>query len=83
VVLLEHDVLKPPGGRLDDACAFHPVLCTSSDEDQFSGTSLIDATACRACSLITCGVIRLTIDDVLAAAQDEFPASSTPARGRR
>ena len=61
-----------PGDIYED-CAFHPVLCTSSDEDQISGISLIDATAPRARALTHCGVIKLTIADVLEA-RDDFPA---------
>lgn len=61
-----------PGDIYED-CAFHPVLCTSRHEDEVSGISLIDATAPRSCSLTHCGVIKLTIADVLEA-RDDFPA---------
>jgi hypothetical protein len=61
-----------PGDIYED-CAFHPVLCTSSHDDELNGISLIDATAPRSCSLTHCGVIKLTITDVLEA-RDNFPA---------
>jgi hypothetical protein len=61
-----------PGDIYED-CAFHPVLCTSTDDDAVSGISLIDATSPRVCSLSHCGVIKLAIADVLEARAD-FPA---------
>lgn len=61
-----------PGDIYED-CAFHPVLCTYNDGDAVQGISLIDATTPRSCSLRHCGVIRLTIQDVVEARAD-WPA---------
>ncbi len=62
-----------PGDIYED-CAFHPVLCTYIDDgDEIGGISLIDASAPRACSLSGCGVIKLSIADVVAARAD-WPA---------
>lgn len=61
-----------PGDIYED-CSFHPVLCTVNDGDQIQGISLIDATMPRACSIGFCGVIKLSIDDVIAARTD-WPA---------
>lgn len=74
LTIMTRDQFGPisPGDIYED-CAFHPVLCTNSHEDQISGISLIDATAPRACSLTHCGIIKLTIADVLEA-RDDFPA---------
>ena len=58
-----------PGDIYED-CSFHPVLCTYVDGDEIGGISLIDATAPRACSLGGCGVIKLSIADVVAARDD-------------
>jgi len=64
-----------PGDIYED-CSFHPVLCTSVDGDEIGGISLIDATAPRACSLSGCGVIRLSIADVISA-RANWPAYIT------
>jgi hypothetical protein len=58
-----------PGDIYED-CSFHPVLCTFNDGDQIQGISLIDATMPRACSIGYCAVIKLCIDDVIAARAD-------------
>jgi hypothetical protein len=61
-----------PGDIYED-CAFHPVLCTFTDGDEIEGISLIDATAPRACTIGHCGVIKLSIADVITARAD-WPA---------
>jgi hypothetical protein len=58
-----------PGDIYED-CSFHPVLCTFNDGDEIHGISLIDATTPRACSIGYCAVIKLSIDDVIAARVD-------------
>jgi hypothetical protein len=58
-----------PGDIYED-CAFHPVLCTHNDGEVVTGISLIDATTPRTCDLKYCGVIKLAIDDVIAARAD-------------
>ena len=59
------DDIKP--GDIYEDCAFHPVLCTSVDGDELEGISLIDASMPRACSIGHCGVIKLSVQDALAA----------------
>ena len=62
-----------PGDSYED-CSFHPVLCTYIDDgDEIGGISLIDASAPRACSLSGCAVVKLSIEDVVAARAD-WPA---------
>ncbi|GAA3274826.1 hypothetical protein GCM10020218_021050 [Dactylosporangium vinaceum] len=58
-----------PGDVYED-CSFHPVLCTSVDGDEIQGISLIDASMPRACSIGHCAVIKLSIEDVIAARAD-------------
>jgi hypothetical protein len=58
-----------PGDIYKD-CAFHPVLCTHIDGDEIQSSSLIDASSPRACSLSHCGLIKLSITDVIAARAD-------------
>jgi hypothetical protein len=58
-----------PGDIYED-CAFHPVLCTRSDGDDVEGISLIDASSPRGCDVRHCGVIKLSIAEVLAARAD-------------
>jgi hypothetical protein len=63
--------IKP--GDIYEDCSFHPVLCTFADGDEIEGISLIDATTPRACSVGHCGVIKLSVADVIAARAD-WPA---------
>jgi hypothetical protein len=63
--------IKP--GNIYEDCAFHPVLCTFNDGDEIRGISLIDATEPRACSIGFCGVIKLSVEDVIEARRD-WPA---------
>lgn len=58
-----------PGDIYED-CAFHPVLCTHNDGEVVMGISLIDASSPRTCDLKHCGVIRLSISDVITARAD-------------
>ncbi|MEV5768009.1 hypothetical protein AB0L34_26015 [Micromonospora sp. NPDC052213] len=60
--------IKP--GEIYEDCHFHPVLCLYNDGDQIHGISLIDASSPRACSIGFCAVIKLTVDDVIAARAD-------------
>ncbi|MEU6716898.1 hypothetical protein ABZ897_36015 [Nonomuraea sp. NPDC046802] len=60
-------------GDIYEDCSFHPVLCTFNDGDQIEGISLIDASMPRACSVGFCAVIKLSIDDIIAARID-WPA---------
>src|SRR3954471_8810608 len=52
--------LKP--GDIYEDCAFHPVLClgVSYKTDDLWGISLIDGSYPRSCSLVHCGVRKLT-----------------------
>jgi hypothetical protein len=60
--------IKP--GEIYEDCSFHPVLCLYNDGDQIHGVSLIDASAPRACSIGHCAVVKLSVDDVIAARAD-------------
>jgi len=52
--------LKP--GDIYESCSYHPVLCLGVNYklDNIWGISLIDGTYPRACSLLHCGVRKLT-----------------------
>jgi hypothetical protein len=52
--------LKP--GDIYEDCAFHPVLCLGVNykTDELWGISLIDGSYPRGCSLVHCGVRKLT-----------------------
>ena len=52
--------LKP--GDLYEDCAYHPVLCLGVDyrRDEIWKISLVDGSYPRSCSLIFCGVRRIT-----------------------
>ena len=67
-------IANVPGIRVGDLyedCGYHPVLCThvDDDEDGLTGISLIDAGS-RSCSANFCGVVPLTIEQVLEARRD-------------
>lgn len=58
-------------GDIYEDCAYHAVLCTHvHDDGSISGISLIDASSSRTCDLQHCGVIPLTIPQVLEARRD-------------
>lgn len=48
-------------------CAYHPCLITLLDleNDDIEGTSLIDGTSPRSCSLLNCGVVFFTEDEAI------------------
>jgi hypothetical protein len=52
--------LKP--GDIYESCSYHPVLCLGVDykQDEIWGISLIDGTHPMSCSLVHCGVRKLT-----------------------
>jgi hypothetical protein len=49
-------------GDIYEDCAFHPVICmgVSYEEDELWGVSLVDGSYPRSCSLVHCGVRKLT-----------------------
>ena len=53
-----------PGDIYED-CSYHPVLCVSVDydNDSIEGISLIDGTYPRCCSLLSCGVKKLSVEE--------------------
>ena len=57
-----HRKLKLKPGDIYEDCAYHPVLCLGVDytKDEIWGVSLVDGTYPRSCSLIHCGVRKLT-----------------------
>src|SRR2546421_12377138 len=52
--------IKP--GDIYESCSYHPVLCLGVDykSDEIWGVSLIDGTHPHNCSLVHCGVRKLT-----------------------
>ena len=54
-------------GDIYEDCAYHPVLCTYVDyeNDVIEGISLVDGSQPRGCSLVHCGVRRLSVAEVL------------------
>ena len=50
-------------GDIYEDCDYHPCLCVSidTDLDEISGISLIDGTFPRSCSLVHCGVRKLSV----------------------
>jgi hypothetical protein len=52
--------LKP--GDIYESCTYHPVLCLGVDykQDEIWGVSLVDGTHPMSCSLIQCGIRKLT-----------------------
>lgn len=58
-------------GMIYEDCSFHPVLCTQvNTDDSVSGISLIDGSFPRTCSLTQCGIVPLTIADVIEIRRD-------------
>ena len=57
-----HRKLKLKPGDIYEDCTYHPVLCLGVDytKDEIWGVSLVDGTQPRACSLIHCGIRRIT-----------------------
>ena len=53
--------LKP--GDIYESCSHHPVLCLGVDykEDEIWGVSLIDGSYPRSCSLVLCGIRKLSL----------------------
>lgn len=53
-----------PGDIYED-CAFHPVLCigVDYDDDTIWGISLVDGSHPHNCSLVHCGIRRLSPDE--------------------
>ena len=58
-------VLRLKPGDLFEDCAYHPVLCLGVDykRDEIWGVSLVDGSYPRACSLLFCGVRKLTANE--------------------
>jgi hypothetical protein len=53
--------LKP--GDIYESCSYHPVLCLGVDykRDEIWGVSLVDGSYPRSCSLVHCGVRKLSL----------------------
>jgi hypothetical protein len=69
------DVTRDPldilPGMIYEDCAFHPVICTHvHDDDSVSGISLIDGSSPRTCSIHDCGIVLLSITDVIEIRKD-------------
>ena len=52
-------------GDIYEDCSHHPVICVSLDreEDEITGISLIDGSQPRSCSLIHCGIRKLSVEE--------------------
>lgn len=61
---LKAKVAMKPGDIYED-CNYHPVLCIDIDyeADDIWGISLIDGSSPRSCSLLHCGVVKLTPEE--------------------
>jgi hypothetical protein len=58
-------------GMIYEDCAFHPVLCVGVHSDEsVSGISLIDGSYPRNCSLTSCGVIPLSVEEAVEIRKD-------------
>lgn len=57
-----HRELRLKVGDIYESCSYHPVLCLGVDykQDTIWGISLIDGTYPRSCSLVHCGVRKLS-----------------------
>jgi hypothetical protein len=64
---MEQDINVISPGEIYEDCAFHPVLCTRNDGEEIEGISLIDGSFPRSCDLRHCGVVKLSVADVLIA----------------
>jgi hypothetical protein len=53
--------LKP--GDIYESCSYHPVLCLGVDykQDEIWGVSLVDGAHPMSCSLVNCGIRKLTL----------------------
>ena len=54
-------------GDIFEGCSYHPIFCTLVEKKErcVSGISLLDGSQSVSCSLDHCGVVPLTIEDVL------------------
>lgn len=59
----KHLAIKP--GDIYEDCFYHPVLCVGADykNDTIWGISLIDGSQPRSCSVLFCGVRKLSVDE--------------------
>jgi hypothetical protein len=57
-----HRTLRLRPGDIYEDCAYHPVMCLGVNyrTDEIWGVSLVDGTFPRSCSLVHCGVRKLT-----------------------
>lgn len=64
-MLIANQELRLEVGDIFEDCAFHPVLCLGVDyeDDDIWGISLIDGSHPRSCSLVHCGVRKLTLGE--------------------
>jgi hypothetical protein len=53
-------------GAIYEDCAYHPYLCTSMDEHDLYGISLVDGSGPRACAIFHCGPEPLTVPQAVA-----------------
>ena len=70
LIQAEKDLNIKPGDLYED-CSYHPVLCVGIDykNDEIWGISLIDGSQPRSCSILHCGIRKLSIDEAWAVKQ--------------
>lgn len=73
-------------GDIYEDCAYHPVVCGEIDteEDYICGTSMVDGSGPRNCSLRHCGIRKLTkeeADELVAVWQAEGERGAMRLRG--
>ena len=51
-------------GDIYEDCAYHPVLCLESDDDDIAGISLLDGSEPRSCSIKHCGIRKMKSEEV-------------------
>jgi len=50
-------------GEYYEDCSYHPCVCIRVDGDELFGISLVDGSAGRCCSIINCGVVKLSLKE--------------------
>ena len=63
-ITIEKEADIQPGDFYED-CSFHPCLCLRVEDDEVSGISLVDGSYPRSCSIVGCGIRKLTYEEAL------------------
>lgn len=62
-VIHKPSALSP--GEIYEDCFYHPCVCTSVDDDEIQGISLVDGSYPRSCSIEHCAPRKLTVEEAL------------------